>query len=69
MAAWDYNPNVGYFIATGQYCDGDIASCDNADGGKTLISSDYGQTFVEKANWPTDAYRHACAVFLDHTQV
>ena len=69
MTAWDYNPNVGQFIVTGQICEGDISTCNNEDGSKTLISSDYGQTFVEKANWPTDAYRHACAVFLDDTQV
>ena len=74
---------MGWFIVTGRICQGDDsgawllddseanAGCDaNAGAKKTLLSTDYGQTFEEKAAWPdAEEYIDACAVFLDDTQV
>ena len=72
---------MGWFIVTGRICQGDNSGafyggntntgCDaNAGAKKTLLSTDFGQTFEEKAAWPdADEYWSACAVFLDDTQV
>lgn len=72
---------MGWFIVTGLICQGDNSGawfgsnansgCDaNTGAKKTLLSTDHGQTFEEKAAWPdAEEYIDACAVFLDDTQV
>ena len=75
MTAYDYNPNVGLFIASGQICKGLVQAWSSNAGcqgnvAKTLISSDFGETFVEKAEFRPGSVTHdSCAVFLNDTTV
>ena len=77
--AYDFNPNVGLFMAQGFICETNVADCELVSPGtatgatkKTLISSDYGETLTEVAEFElNDAafWQYSCAVFISDEEV
>ena len=75
--AYDFNPNVGLFMAQGFICETNVAACEGAGTAtgatkKTIISSDYGETLTEVAEWELgddSFWQYSCAVFISDEEV
>ena len=77
--AFAYNPNVGLFMTQGIICNDTVATCQGTSTGtdlvrRTIISSDYGETLTEVAEFKSDLgddefWQFSCAVFISDEEV